>query len=89
MNHSAVTVANTATLVVAANQAKAGFLIANVGSATVYLGGSGVTTANGYPLDPGEKLASDGGTEYEGNLYGIVASGTNAVRVLEWGENEI
>jgi hypothetical protein len=80
MNHSAVTVANTATLVVAANQAKAGFLIANVGSATVYLGGSGVTTANGYPLDPGE---------YEGNLYGIVASGTNAVRVLEWGENEI
>jgi hypothetical protein len=89
MISSAVSVASTATLVLSSNRSKAGWILANAGSATVYLGGSGVTTATGVPLEPSEKLTSDGGTEYEGDLYAICASGTVNVRVLEWGEGEI
>lgn len=55
----------------------------NDGAATVYLGGADVTTAAGYPLAAGEHMAFDlnGGDQ----LFGIVASGTVAVRVLEIG----
>lgn len=89
MQHSAVSVANTATQLLRLNQSKAGWIIANNGSVTVFIGGSGVTTANGLPLAAGEKMSSDGGTEFEGDVYGIVASGTCDTRVLEWGEGEI
>ena len=89
MKHGAVTVANTATQILTLDRNKAGFLIANIGGQTVYLGGSGVTTASGFPLDAGEKIASDGHTEFEGELYGIVAASTCEVRTLEWGESEI
>lgn len=45
-------------IVVASNPASNGVLvkapIANTG--TIYIGGSGVTTGNGYPLDPGENI---------------------------------
>lgn len=56
----------------------------NAGAAIVYVGGSDVTTANGYPVGagsygPGVELAVDE------SLYGIVASGTCDVRVLEVG----
>ena len=89
MYSAAVTVASTATKILSLDRAKAGWIICNMGSSTVYLGAAGVTTATGVPLDPTEKVASDGNTEYEGELYGIVASGTADVRVMEWGEGEI
>ena len=47
---------------------------------TVYLGASGVTTTDGYPLLPGGRFAVDLGLGEE--LYGIVASSTQAVRVF-------
>lgn len=69
----------------------------NNGSAIVYLGGSGVTTATGLPLAPGAYFSTDlGGTsdlpaetlagsdDHEG-VYGIVASGTVEVRTFEVG----
>lgn len=56
----------------------------NNGAATVYVGGSDVTTANGAPVpagtwSPGFDLNADEA------LYGIVASGTVEVRVIEVG----
>ena len=50
--------------------------------AAVYIGGSDVTTSNGFALDPGESMSDDSLDLSEG-LYGIVASGTIAVHVLE------
>lgn len=84
----AVTVATTATRLDTTDETDSvsGSSLAfyNNGAATIYVGGSDVTTANGAPvpasswspgfdLDPGEAL------------YGIVASGTVEARVLEGG----
>lgn len=58
-------------------------LVHNIGATTVYLGGSGVTTATGAGLASGERLAVD--LNFGESLYGIVASGTVECRVLEVG----
>jgi hypothetical protein len=65
-----------------------GFRLIHNGTNTVYLGDSSVTASDGYPLDAGDVLmpqdiahASLRGRA-EDRLYGIVASGTEDVRVL-------
>jgi hypothetical protein len=51
-------------------------------TATVYLGGSGVTTATGYPLAAGDVIdLGDLGTDDA--VYGIVTTSTAVVAVLE------
>lgn len=50
--------------------------IVNIGSVTVYVGGSTVTTATGVPLAPGAQLTLQGAVVA---LYGITASGTTTV----------
>lgn len=85
----AVTVANTATrLDSRGNRPWAppgqAFTFHNGSAVTVYMGGSNVTTANGVPVAanswaPGVDLSGADA------VYGIVASGTAEVRVLEAG----
>ena len=78
---SVVSVGTTATALPASALAnRRALIIRNNGSATVYLGAAGVTTASGFPLDPGQSLALEIGTLA---IYGRVASGTVEVRVLE------
>ena len=55
-------------------------IVFNNGTITVYLGESGVTAAGGFPLLPGQSLVLETGTTA---IYGITASGTVEVRVLE------
>jgi len=55
--------------------------IRNNGSNTIFIGGSGVTTTDGYPLKPNESMDID--LDAGATLYGIVASGTEDLRVLE------
>lgn len=84
LNSRAVSVTTSATrldTVDSANVSNQSASVYNAGSATVYLGPAGVTTATGYPLTAGEHFAVDLG-EFE-VLYGIVATGTAEVRVLE------
>lgn len=84
MTSRAVTIATTATRIDAdegGSSTSQGASVYNAGTATVYLGGSDVTTANGYPLAVGEHLSVDLALAHV--LYGIVATGTQAVRVLE------
>lgn len=77
-------VTTTATRLDSADQsAGASVAVKNVGAVTVYVGGSGVTTAAGYPLAAGEAISLDVGKTDE--VYGIVATGTCEVRVLESG----
>jgi hypothetical protein len=75
-----VSVGTTATLLVASTGFDQTVWIHNSGGAT-YIGGSNVTTANGYKLDTDDKMELPVG-DNEG-LYGIVASGTNTVFVLK------
>lgn len=57
-------------------------LVKNIGVVAVYVGGSGVTTSTGFALAPNEFIT----VEYKGSpLYGIVASGSVNVSVLESG----
>lgn len=54
--------------------------IYNAGSVTVYVGGSDVTTSNGWPVAVGAAITFDIG---RAALYGIVSTGTCDVRVME------
>lgn len=80
----AVSVGASATLIAAAAASRKGLVVANNGSATVYLGLSGVTTAAGLPLVAGEKAVFSADFVFAGALYGIAASGTCDVRVWQF-----
>jgi hypothetical protein len=56
-------------------------LIQNVGTASVFVGGAGVTTANGIEIQVFGNLSLDVSSTV--SVSGIVASGTQNVRVLE------
>jgi hypothetical protein len=74
-----VTITTTASIIVSANSYK-NIYLHNLGGGAIYLGGSNVTTSNGYKLDNGDKLTLIiGDTEA---LYGVAASGTHTVAVL-------
>jgi hypothetical protein len=76
-----VTVAATATLIVAARAGRDTVIIENAGTTAVYIGGSGVTTATGMLL-PGV-LGASIAIETTAAVYGITASGTQAVTIIE------
>lgn len=75
------TVAVTATLIYTAATGGATVLIRNAGTASVFLGGSTVTTATGFELLAGDTVTLPIGAL--DTVYGIVASGTVIVHSLE------
>lgn len=82
----AVSVTTTATRLDSTSDSKLAASVAfyNIGAQTVYVGGSGVTTASGVPVaasswSPGFDVREDEG------LYAIVAATTCEVRVIEAG----
>ena len=78
---TAVSVATTATaLPASALSGRRVVSVYNNGSATIFLGASGVTTAAGFPLLPGQSINLAVGALA---LYGIVATGTVEARVME------
>lgn len=78
MTSAQVSVGTTATVLVTGIKGSAELTIKNAGAASVFLGGSGVTTTTGLDLASG---ATVGLTVHE-SLYGIVATGTVTVHVL-------
>ena len=74
-----VTVTTTASVIVSANSYR-NIYLHNLGGGAIYLGGSNVTTSNGYKLDNGDKLSLIIG-DVEA-LYGVAASGTHTLAVL-------
>ena len=74
-----VTITTTASVIVSANSYR-NIYLHNLGGGAVYLGGSNVTTSNGYKLDNGDKLTLIIG-DVEA-LYGVAASGTHTLAVL-------
>jgi hypothetical protein len=80
MPKSAVfTVSTTASIVVPANIAYQAVYLHSA-SGTLYIGGSDLTTANGYKLDNGDKLSLMVGDQEA--LYAITSSGTATLYVL-------
>jgi len=74
-----VTITTTASVIVSANSYR-NIYLHNLGGGAIYLGGSNVTTSNGYKLDNGDKLSLIIG-DVEA-LYGVAASGTHTLAVL-------
>lgn len=74
-----VSVGTTATLILASDTTRRLSYINNGGSKQVYYGfTNAVTTSNGIPLISGDTYIED---RYNGDIYGIVSSGTVVVRV--------
>lgn len=87
VGHARVSVAATATVLGSAAADRDGFTVVvqnPSGGATVFLGGSGVTTTDyGYSLAAGAEVSVE---LLKGEaLYGVVASGTTTVNVLRIG----
>ena len=87
-----VTVAATATQIVAKNLSRIALFIKNNDTVTVFIGTDNtVTTANGYPLTATNQWVFDfhGNADshalgiYRGELWGVVAAATADVRVLD------
>ena len=74
-----ITVTTTPTILVPANIADQTALV-HATTATLFIGGSDVTTANGYIVDHKDKVTVQVG-DHEG-LYGVVTSGSTTVSVL-------
>lgn len=87
MAYNTVSVADTATQIVAANSARRNLTIVNHGSNTVFIGpDTSITTSNAIPLYASSTRDQDVIPEgYKGAIYGIVAAGTEDVRY--WEEN--
>ena len=85
--HPQVSVGTTATLLSGASAGRDGqtVLVQNpAGGVNLYIGGTGVTTASyGYLLIGGSAFAID--LQVGEELYGVVASSTQAVGVLRQG----
>jgi hypothetical protein len=81
LSHGAVTVDTTAggTQILPANSNRASIRVQNLGSAAIYVGNTGVTSATGWPIATG---ATD---EFKtvAALYAIAASGSCDVRYME------
>lgn len=88
IKHARVAVTNTATQLDTQNNTGLyngdSVIIQNLGTASVYLGGTGVTTSSyGYELQVNNSLAID--LRDNEPIYGIVTAGTITVNVLTAG----
>ena len=85
MDVASVSVGTTATQLVVPSttiQRKMGVLLYNAGDNPVFIGDAGVTTTTGYELGADKDLF----LAFTGDqIYGIVASATEDVRVMELG----
>ena len=76
---SRASIGTAAAQIAAARTGRIAATLYNAGSATVYFGASDVTTAAGMPL-PANASAT---IETQAAIYGIAASGTQAIGVME------
>jgi hypothetical protein len=75
-----ISVTSSGVLIIAANAARAGVIITNPSATlTVYIGTSGVTTGNGFPLGPGANVT----LPVVSDVYGITSSTSVTVGYLE------
>lgn len=78
LSQAAVSVGTSATIIVTSNGNTMAHRIYNNDTETVYLGGSSVTVANGYPLKPGDDYISDG----TNSVYGVAVNAGRDVRYI-------
>ncbi len=75
-----VSIADTSTEILDAEDDRTSMLLRNTGTEDVYINFGGTATTDDMPLESGDVLFCD---DYTGAVNGIVASGTGEVRVIE------
>jgi len=82
---AAVSVGTTPTLIIPVNARRTSFYLLNNGTNEMYIGeNSSVTVATGFPLAAASQVSEDEGSNvYKGDIYGIVAAGTEEARYWE------
>jgi hypothetical protein len=87
ITNAAVTVTTSATKIASADPTRRRLLLHNGSGGTIYIGGSGVTTANGHHIKTQEELilvqATDADATIKQEWYAIVGSGTGTLTVME------
>ena len=78
ISSSQTSVTTAATLLVSGDAVAEGVYL-HSSSGTIYLGGSDVTSSNGYKMDNGDKLTIH---NHESPIYAIAGSGTGTMQVL-------
>lgn len=73
----AVSVTSTQTSIRATDATRTSLVIQNLGPSDLYIGETGVTTANGFLVSVGDSM---GDIQFTGQIFGITASGTADVR---------
>jgi selenophosphate synthase len=81
---AAVSVGTSATLLDRNITGTRSLLVKNSGANPIYIGGSDVTTAQGFPLAVGESISIDV-PSWGSGVYGIVAAATETANVLQVG----
>lgn len=87
---AAVTVGTTATLVIPANVRRTSFYLLNNGAESMFVGetASATTVAAGFPLAASSQVSEDEGNNvYKGDVFAIVAVGTEEARFWERGQS--
>lgn len=80
--NSSTSVTTSVTQIAEINSTNAWLELRNVGSVTVYLGGSSVAVTDGYPLHPGERFTVVAAGNLDVIIYGITESGTADIRAI-------
>jgi hypothetical protein len=87
VTNTAVTVATTATPILATDPTRRQATFHNPNATVIYVGGPGVTTTNGLPVNQNVTLQLTQphreDTTVQQAWYGIVAAGTQVIRVVE------
>lgn len=81
LNGGAEAIGTTAAVIVDARTTRKSVVVANEHASNVlYVGGSGVSTANGLRVDPGESVDFN---DFNGAVYGVASGADTDVRFLE------
>lgn len=90
-SYNAVNVTSTQTSILPASRDRAGWIIHNVSTSTVYIGNdTSVGTTTAMPVLPGEKVVNDGRYAWRGAIRAIGAANTSSeIRYFEWGFSEV
>lgn len=84
-SYNTVPVQTSATVILAPNNGRRGFVIKNQGSNNLYIGmDANVSSSNGFLLFPQDSWDLNGSRCWRGAVYGIAVTSSNDVRYWEW-----
>jgi len=75
-----VTVEDSTTEILAAEEDRTSFLLRNTGAVNVFVNFGSAATVNDLPLEPGDVLSCN---DFTGAVNGIVVTGTGEIRLIE------